>query len=853
MFNPFDVFFDGDATRINAARMQHLASLSLELAGKSVLEVGAGIGRLTDFFEELGCLVLSTDGRPENVTEIRKQYPHRRAEVLDLEAVSDLSYLGKFDVVFCYGTLYHLQNPEQTLKNLAEVCQDLLLLETCVTPGDELEIYLKPENKDNPNQAYSGIGCRPTRPWVMTTLKQHFEYVYLTRQQPHHPDFDLDWQNPIEKPLHRAVFVASRTSLSNAKLSETILDRQTYEPESQEVWIEVGTDPDESMVDAARANPHVVIYTFRPGLKLEVDSENLPPNYVTVAAIVADQDGINYFCWNQQDTKNCLSLLDEQSYQRWVNGEQLSSGKILLASTLRLDTFLNQSKIRKVSVLKADVDAILSLGDRGRDISKLILEVENVRPTHSKLATRADLLQYFHRHGFVLIDVQPQTQGEKLTFVQKNLLPGIPDLAGRVQAFEPDILIEWLKALAVYYPLQPYPGWKFDIEWSSSNPGIQICREIWNYFKLKNIEQSIQFSWYFDLTLHLHLGNDLSSQLLVGGCYEPNELYFLSQILTAGMVVLDVGANEGFYSLFASRCVGTEGSVFCFEPSQREFDRLQKNIDLNAIATIHPFKIALSDFNGEAQLKIATPDHSGQNTLGDFIYAGVTSSGVETVAVERLDDWVDRLNIQHVDVIKLDVEGAEFAFLKGAQQTLSRFRPLLLLELIDIGLAKQGSGAVEVLDFLRELGYEFFEFGSSTGLPLKMSEMGLSNLKLFNSNIVAAHPGRTWNLLTESGQMQTLQLELEQTQQKLQQTARALHQAQQQIETLHATIQQHVQADVSPVHQELHETRMELGLTQGNVRLLQARIEAMESSKFWSIRAAWLKLKRSLGLARVDE
>jgi len=234
------VFLTTNPLRINAARMEHLASLKLEIAGKRVLEVGAGIGLFTGFFEELGCSVLTTDGRSDNVAEIRRNYPHRQAEVLDLDTTTDITHLGEFDIIFCYGTLYHLANPEQAIKTLAAVCREMILLETCVTPGYELEIHPLYEDKDNPNQAMSGMGCRPTRSWVVETLKKYFEFAYWTTYQPAHPDFDLQWEPGLEKKLHRAVFVGSRQPLSSEKLTETIATHQTYDPDIYQIALDAG-------------------------------------------------------------------------------------------------------------------------------------------------------------------------------------------------------------------------------------------------------------------------------------------------------------------------------------------------------------------------------------------------------------------------------------------------------------------------------------------------------------------------------------------------------------------------------------------------------------------------------------
>jgi SAM-dependent methyltransferase len=221
--HPFWGFLHSDALAINEARMSHLASLNLPIAGKSVLEVGAGIGLLTGFFEERGCTVLSTDARPDNVAEIKRRHPARQVATLDLERPETVAALGKFDIVFCYGTLYHLAAPEPALEALSQV-SDLILLETCLSPGLEEAAPTVPEPLTM-NQAVAGLGSRPTRAWVLSRLEKYWGHGYISTTQPAHPDFPLDWTVPAVRPLTRAVFVGSRRPLTNPLLTADIPSR----------------------------------------------------------------------------------------------------------------------------------------------------------------------------------------------------------------------------------------------------------------------------------------------------------------------------------------------------------------------------------------------------------------------------------------------------------------------------------------------------------------------------------------------------------------------------------------------------------------------------------------------------
>jgi SAM-dependent methyltransferase len=218
------VFETSDALHINRARLDHLATLGLALDGVRVIEVGAGIGLLSGFFESRGCAVVSTDGRADNVSEMRRRFPHREIRQLDLDVEHELSPLGRFDVAFCYGTLYHLAKPAEALRALAGVA-DTLLLETCLTPGSHSDVHLVRESA-SVNQALAGIGCRPTRPWIMEQLGALWGSAYTTIDQPDHPDFETDWLVPYKHGNHRAVFVASREPLTLPKLVTSLPDRQ---------------------------------------------------------------------------------------------------------------------------------------------------------------------------------------------------------------------------------------------------------------------------------------------------------------------------------------------------------------------------------------------------------------------------------------------------------------------------------------------------------------------------------------------------------------------------------------------------------------------------------------------------
>jgi hypothetical protein len=215
--------------RHTARRLEHLASLGLPLSGRTVFEMGAGAGDLSQFYVDRGCTVTLTDVRPVLIKHLRKRFPEARVELLDME---NPHAVGVHDIVHSYGLLYHLGKPAEAIAFMAESCGDILLLETCVSFGSEPLVNLVEEPSAVATQAHSGRGCRPTRSWVRNELLKHFPHVYVTRTQPVHEEFPIDWTKPeeAESYLHRLVFVASRNPLDLPTLIEGLPDQQERQP-----------------------------------------------------------------------------------------------------------------------------------------------------------------------------------------------------------------------------------------------------------------------------------------------------------------------------------------------------------------------------------------------------------------------------------------------------------------------------------------------------------------------------------------------------------------------------------------------------------------------------------------------
>jgi SAM-dependent methyltransferase len=216
-----ETFDKPEAIEINHARLAHLASLEIPIEGKTVLDVGCGVGHLAQFFVDKGCRVVCVDGRSENISRLHQLYPNLEAYVANVET-EPLARFGIFDIVFAYGLLYHLENPVAALRNIASVCQWLLLLETIVS--DHVVPILRIEDESGAfSQGLKGLGCRPSPSYIVVAINRvGFPFVYAPQKPPEHPDFQFEWENNLEWRRNgrnlRCIFVASKRELKNPYL-----------------------------------------------------------------------------------------------------------------------------------------------------------------------------------------------------------------------------------------------------------------------------------------------------------------------------------------------------------------------------------------------------------------------------------------------------------------------------------------------------------------------------------------------------------------------------------------------------------------------------------------------------------
>lgn len=140
--------------------------------------------------------------------------------------------------------------------------------------------------------------------------------------------------------------------------------------------------------------------------------------------------------------------------------------------------------------------------------------------------------------------------------------------------------------------------------------------------------------------------------------------------------IVDVGAQSGLYTLFAKYL--PLSTFYAFEPFVETFHLLNENIEINKISNVHTYNIALSDSNEEHVILNTSIGHNGLHTMGKYPKRFFDIKPVEVKSTTMDSFFYD--NDIPVDFIKIDTEGYEYFILKGAQKTISKYKPIIQLE-----------------------------------------------------------------------------------------------------------------------------------------------------------------------------
>ena len=205
----------------------------------------------------------------------------------------------------------------------------------------------------------------------------------------------------------------------------------------------------------------------------------------------------------------------------------------------------------------------------------------------------------------------------------------------------------------------------------------------------------------------------VSRRLILFGEHVPAITNFIKNEIKDGMVVVDVGANIGFYTLLASKRVG-DGKVYAFEPDPRCFDLLRENVQINNYENTQCIQEALAEKSGVLsiyldELVLSSTTISRQN-LENNLSTNTKYSGDLEVKKTTLDDYFKDINEnRNLDFLKMNIQGAEGLVIAGAEETLKKSKNITVLtEFWISGLKACGTNPTELLLKIKSLGFELY-------------------------------------------------------------------------------------------------------------------------------------------------
>lgn len=176
----------------------------------------------------------------------------------------------------------------------------------------------------------------------------------------------------------------------------------------------------------------------------------------------------------------------------------------------------------------------------------------------------------------------------------------------------------------------------------------------------------------FRISLHGNPDTPLYFNVGVAGVYEPHITSLFRKVLRKGMTVIDVGTNAGWFTLLSAKRVGSSGKVLSFEPEPANYAALCENVRLNGFQNVSTFPVALFDCEGELPLSLSSTASAWHSMV---VHVGEATVMVRAVPLDRL---LEDAPVDHVDLMKVDVECAEPNVLLGATSTLERTDRLIV-------------------------------------------------------------------------------------------------------------------------------------------------------------------------------
>jgi FkbM family methyltransferase len=201
--------------------------------------------------------------------------------------------------------------------------------------------------------------------------------------------------------------------------------------------------------------------------------------------------------------------------------------------------------------------------------------------------------------------------------------------------------------------------------------------------------------------------SNFGQSLMNDNVYERELTDYFVTVLKKGDVFVDVGANEGYYSILASKIVGSNGKVFAIEPQSRLQSVLFNNIDANKSYNIKVFQTAIADCVGMAKINLTPDTNTGSSGI---FHSTKYRNKTETIPQTTLSELFLLTNTRQVDMLKMDIEGFEYYAILGDKSVFENVKiKNIALEIHPTVIKRHNLNPNDIVDFLIEQGYKMNE------------------------------------------------------------------------------------------------------------------------------------------------
>jgi len=276
--------------------------------------------------------------------------------------------------------------------------------------------------------------------------------------------------------------------------------------------------------------------------------------------------------------------------------------------------------------------------------------------------------------------------------------------------------VKAVKKVLLKYPLLGTILWPFiKVYQMKSKKKAYHRHEVCDYLQANLVQDPVLKVDDFEGSFALSAESDLFRRLLVNGSYESELVRICKEFIDPKKDIIDIGANVGFYSVLFAKSIDDSRKVVSIEPTKNALNRLYGNLKRNRVEdNVEVFEGVISNSDGNVNINVIVGKEE-YSSLGTPLICGHEFI-TESVEAITLDNLVTRRSITP-GFIKIDVEGHEMNVFLGSVKTLEKYRPIILSELSDELLVKNGSSQQEVIKFIEKYNYRVIDPLNPQGQP----------------------------------------------------------------------------------------------------------------------------------------